>query len=126
MNKTHWRRAIGRAIGAAVLALGAGTTLAATEADQARYRGWIEQMKTAPRGPFDGIRWFCKDGRVLQPQDMSCAKHGTGWQHGEWRAQTRELRAQGYRVATLLARIDALNASNTGGFWHAKGDALPW
>jgi hypothetical protein len=64
-------------------------------------------MKNAPRGPFDGIRWFCKDGRVLPPQDYSCAKKGAGWQHGQWSAQTRELRDKGWRVATLLAGIDA-------------------
>jgi hypothetical protein len=124
VNKTHWRRVIGRALGVAMLALGAGTTLAATEADLARYRGWIEQMKTAPRGPFDAIRWFCKDGRVLQPQDMSCAKHGTGWQHGQWSAQTRELRAQGYRIATLLAGIDAPKAVAAPDFPDAFGQML--
>jgi len=124
VKKTRWRRAIGRAIGAAVLALGAGTTLAATEADQARYRGWIEQMKTAPRGPFDGIRWFCKDGRVLPPQDYSCAKKGTGWQHGQWSSQTRELRAQGWRVATLLAGIEAPKAVAAPDFTDMFGQLL--
>lgn len=29
-------------------------------------------------------------------------------------------------AAGLLARIDALNLSNTGGFWHANGSVLPW
>ncbi len=33
-----------------------------------QYRQWIEQMKTAPRGPFKNIRWFCKDGTVLPPK----------------------------------------------------------
>ena len=107
MNRTQWLRACRHALGVAMLALGASAALAATEADVTRYRGWIEHMKTAPRGPFDGIRWFCKDGRVLPPQDYSCAKKGTGWQHGQWSAQTRELRAQGWRIATLLAGIDA-------------------
>ncbi len=26
----------------------------------------------------------------------------------------------------LLARIDELNLENTGTFWHAKGEVLPW
>ena len=26
----------------------------------------------------------------------------------------------------LIQRIDALNLSNTGGFWHAEGYVLPW
>lgn len=29
-------------------------------------------------------------------------------------------------AAGLLARIDALDLKNSGGFWHANGDALPW
>ena len=29
-------------------------------------------------------------------------------------------------AANLLARIDELNLENTGTFWHAKGEVLPW
>ncbi|MFY8147920.1 MAG: SDR family oxidoreductase [Prochlorococcaceae cyanobacterium] len=29
-------------------------------------------------------------------------------------------------VRGLLARIDALDLENTGGFWHANGERLPW
>lgn len=29
-------------------------------------------------------------------------------------------------VSGLLARISELNLSNTGGFWHTNGEALPW
>lgn len=29
-------------------------------------------------------------------------------------------------AAGLLARIDELTLDNTGGFWHANGEALPW
>jgi hypothetical protein len=75
-----------------------------------RYRQWIVEMKDSPRGPFAGIRWFCKDGRVLAPKDYSCSSKGQGWQHGEWSERTRQLRAQGYRVGTLLAGIDATKA----------------
>jgi len=76
-------------------------------ADTTRYRGWITEMKAAPRGPFSAIRWFCKDGRVLQPQDYACAqKKNDGWQHGLWSDRTRELRAKGFWVATLLAGIE--------------------
>ncbi|MCO4747614.1 MAG: SDR family oxidoreductase [Proteobacteria bacterium] len=31
-----------------------------------------------------------------------------------------------FAVAGLLARIDAMNLENSGSFWHAQGDALPW
>ena len=26
----------------------------------------------------------------------------------------------------LIARIDSLDATNSGTFWHANGDVLPW
>jgi len=26
----------------------------------------------------------------------------------------------------LIARVDALTLETTGGFWHAKGQRLPW
>jgi hypothetical protein len=64
-------------------------------------------MKESPRGPFSGIRWYCKDGTVLPPAEYACANHGGGVQHGEWSVRTKQLRSQGYRVATLLAGIDA-------------------
>jgi hypothetical protein len=102
-----------RGLGAALLALVlAVPALAATGGDggsreEAQYAQWIEAMKENPRGPFVAIKWFCKDGRVLPPKDFACAGKGQGWQHGEWSERTRELRAKGYRVATLLAGVDA-------------------
>ncbi len=67
-------------------------------------------MKEDARGPFASIKWFCKDGRVLAPQDFTCAKKGEGWQHGEWSDRTKQLRSQGYKVANVLAGIDATRA----------------
>ncbi|TNE91613.1 MAG: SDR family oxidoreductase [Deltaproteobacteria bacterium] len=31
-----------------------------------------------------------------------------------------------FSVQGLLARIDEMNLENTGAFWHAQGEALPW
>ncbi len=70
------------------------------------YRQWIVDMKAAPRGPFSRLRWFCADGRVMPPKPYSCGEGG-GHQHGEWSAQTEELRGQGYKIANLLAGVDA-------------------
>jgi len=72
-------------------------------------RAWIEQMKTAPRGPFERIRWFCDDGSVLPPTPGACREHDGGVQHGEWNARTLTIRDAGYLVATLLADIKALD-----------------
>jgi hypothetical protein len=81
---------------------------AATDTDNtAEYRQWIREMKAAERGPFSRLRWFCKDGAVLPPQPFGCAEHQGGHQHGEWSDKTRELRANGYQIANLLAGIDA-------------------
>jgi len=89
---------------------GAALALDGTEAKpqaSGQHREWIAQMKENARGPFSSIKWFCKDGRVLAPKDYACAKRGEGWQHGEWSDRTKELRSKGYKVATLLAGMDA-------------------
>jgi Pyruvate phosphate dikinase, AMP/ATP-binding domain len=91
--------------GAALLASGTATAEAADT-----YRRWILEMKEAERGPFSSIRWFCKDGRILGPRDHACSEKGQGWQHGEWSERTKRLRSEGYRIATLLAGIDASRA----------------
>jgi len=88
------------------IAQAASTSAAGTE-DTTQARQWITQMKDSARGPFLRIRWFCKDGRVLEPKDYACAKKGEGWQHGEWSERTKQLRAQGYFIANVLAGLDA-------------------
>jgi hypothetical protein len=75
-------------------------------ANDAEYRRWVVAMKEAPRGPFSRIRWFCHDGAVLAPEAYACAKHGGGVQHGEYTANTQELRDNGYYIANLLAGED--------------------
>jgi hypothetical protein len=88
----------------AALASGIGTARADAPAV---YRGWIEQMKQDPRGPFDSVKWFCKDGTVLPPAAYACQPHGGGHQHGQWSTRTQELRAKGYYVANVMAGLDA-------------------
>ncbi len=72
-------------------------------ASVARFRQWIAEMKTDPRGPFRRIRWFCNDGEVLPPVPYACVPHGGGVQHGQWSERTERLRAAGYPVANVLA-----------------------
>jgi len=93
-----------------MLSAASAPTVPAAAADTdtvAKYRQWIIGMKTAERGPFSRLRWFCKDGVVLPPQPYGCAEHEGGYQHGEWSEKTRELRAKGYHIANILAGIDA-------------------
>jgi len=75
------------------------------EVDDSRFPIWVEQMKSAARGPFERIRWFCADGAVLPPQEGACREHGGGVQHGEWNSRTLTLRSEGYLVANLLSDL---------------------
>ncbi len=80
-----------------------------SRADDARleqYRRWLSEMKVHSRGPFDQIRWFCKDGTRLLPTPGACIKHGGGNQHGQWSPRTLELREAGYRIANFFADLD--------------------
>ena len=94
---------------AIVLVVGSATC-SATERQETRiasqFAQWIEQMKSAERGPFSRIRWFCKDGQVLPPKAYACAEFGGGVQHGEWSERTRNLRAAGYAIANFYADLD--------------------
>lgn len=87
------------------LAVGGVAWADAPAPDVAQMRQWVEEMKTAPRGPFFRIRWFCADGSILPPEPYACREHGGGIQHGEWSERTRTIRDQGYLVATLLADL---------------------
>ena len=84
----------------------AGSAPSLGEPATSQYRQWIEAMKTSERGPFAHIRWFCNDGSVLPPKAYACVERGGGHQHGEWNDKTKQLRAQGYLIATLLAGSD--------------------
>ncbi|MGZ8981428.1 MAG: hypothetical protein ACXW2D_11815, partial [Burkholderiaceae bacterium] len=72
------RRMIRAALLAALL-----SPLAAAAQDAEQYRRWIAEMKDNPRGPFSGVKWYCKDGSVFPPKEYACAKRGGGVQHGE-------------------------------------------
>jgi len=74
--------------------------------DQRELRAWIVGFKNSPKGPFERIRWFCRDGTVLPPKAYACKNHGGGIQHGEWNARAKALRAGGYTVANVLASVD--------------------
>lgn len=75
--------------------------------DEAEMAHWLAQMKASPRGPFDAIRWFCKDGTVLPPGPYACVPHGGGRQHGRLGQHATTLRQAGYLVGNVLAATDA-------------------
>lgn len=90
----------------------------------ADYRNWVIQMKKAPRGPFHGIRWFCKDGVILQPRDYSCGVHGGGVQHGQWNNKAKQMRAAGYQVANVFADFKAKRFFRSGKWRENLGQIL--
>lgn len=71
--------------------------------DARQFRAWIAEMKEAPRGPFKRVRWYCNDGRVLEPEPYACVERGGGLQYGEWNQKARLLRQAGYQIANVLA-----------------------
>ncbi len=74
--------------------------------DQATLRQWIQEMKVSDRGPFQRIRWFCRDGTVWPARPYPCDERGGGVQHGEWTAQVKQLRDNGYYIANIFAEIE--------------------
>jgi hypothetical protein len=85
-------------------------------------RAWIEEMKTRERGPFKHIRWFCKDGKILEPEPFACEPYGGGVQHGEWSEKTKKIREMGYPIANVLADYKAEQVVG----WEADASFLPF
>ena len=106
MSRTSLLKALTVVLASAALLAGGAAAAPRT----GEYQEWIVEMKESPRGPFAAIKWFCKDGRVLPPSDYACSNKGQGWQHGEWSDRAKQLRSQGYKVANVLAGIDAQKA----------------
>ena len=82
--------------------VGAATNLP----DEATQRGWVQEMKESPRGPFKRIRWFCNDGSILPPKKYACRDHGGGVQHGEWTDRVKLMRENGYYIANIYADVE--------------------
>jgi hypothetical protein len=83
------------------------TAGAATELpDDTTLRGWVQEMKKAPRGPFTRLRWFCNDGTILPPKEYACKDYGGGVQHGEWTDRVKLMRDNGYYIANIYADVN--------------------
>jgi len=101
------RKVLGLILVLAAVLAGLVAPVAAETDSATTYRGWIQEMKVAERGPFARIRWFCNDGTVLPSRGNDCDAHGDGYQHGQWSERTVELRQSGYLIANLLAGLNA-------------------
>ncbi len=74
--------------------------------DDGVLRSWVRELEASPKGPFDGIRWFCADGTVHPARPYPCEARGGGIQHGLLGERARRLREAGFRVANVLADLD--------------------
>ncbi len=75
----------------------------------------VAAFKADPRGPFQGIRWFCPDGSV-RPANSPCGVVG-GRQHGLVRDEVAQWRSDHH---VYLAQI--LVAADPDSFWDAGND----
>ena len=72
--------------------------------DDATLRTWVDEMKDAPRGPFERLAWFCEDGSI-RPARAGCSGHGGGVQHGLWNAKAKQMREGGFAIANVFADL---------------------
>ena len=86
----------------------------AAELPNAQLAKMIQTYKQDPRGPFQGIRWFCPDGSV-RPANSPCGQPG-GRQHALIRDEVEKLRQDHH---LFLGQI--LVANEFAGFWDADG-----
>lgn len=84
--------------------------------DRETLQTWVKEMKTAPRGPFSRIRWFCEDESILPPKPYACKEHGGGVQHGEWTDRVKQMRAGGYYIGNVVAALDLEEITNAPGY----------
>lgn len=73
--------------------------------DQVRAHVLVESMKKSPRGPYQGVAWFCKDGSMQLPKAGACAERGGGRQHGVLSTDAEALARWGIHVGTVLAAL---------------------
>lgn len=64
----------------------------------------IQKYKADPKGPFQYIRWFCPDGRVLLPSE-SCQQIGS-IQHAVLKPEVTQLQDQNIFLGSILAGTD--------------------
>ncbi len=97
----------------AILFLSTTTVGLAQKKDNATIAKMVASYKTEVRGPYRDIRWFCKDGTTLPPQER-CAEKG-----GVQRARYRdEVIALGNSNHIFLGQILSTTANND--FWDEK------
>jgi hypothetical protein len=78
---------------------------ALSQADQEFAVQAVKGMQKYFRGPYEGVRWFCKDGAILMPKSYACKDHGGGIQHGVLGPDARRMAKLGVHVGTILSSL---------------------
>lgn len=65
----------------------------------------IEQFKKSPKGPFQQILWFCKDGTTRTPREGNCRERGGGIQHATRNADAKKLSSWNIDTGTIFASM---------------------
>lgn len=73
--------------------------------DQEKANKLVAAMKRNPRGPYERVAWFCKDGSILAPKSYACKDRGGGLQYGVLSPQANMLASLGIYVGTVLAPL---------------------
>jgi hypothetical protein len=75
-------------------------------AEQAREASRIiEEFQRSPKGPFQQILWFCKDGTTRTPREGNCTERGGGIQHATRNPQAKKLSNWNIDVGTIFAAM---------------------
>ncbi len=90
---------------ASLLLATAALSAAPEPALDAELRIAIEQMRQARLGPFESVRWFCADGRILPPEPYACRPYGGGRQHGKRSVAAERVRATGIPLGNVIAEL---------------------
>lgn len=94
------------AIACAAIAM-ADSLVPALTAEQAREASRIiEQFKKSPKGPFEQILWFCKDGTTRTPREGNCTERGGGIQHATRNGQAKKLSTWNIDTGTIFASMN--------------------
>ena len=101
-----------RSLSAVILATGAVLVLVVPQRAAAQplpppevLQSWIRGFEDSERGPFELIRWFCHDGRIL-PARTGCGGEDKGVQHGDWNERARLLRNNDFAIANVLVALE--------------------
>jgi hypothetical protein len=80
--------------------------LMAEQAPPEQLIGIIESFQRNPKGPYERIAWFCKDGTIQPPKSFACKGRGGGIQHGVLSSSAHKLAESGIHVGTVLAALN--------------------